>query len=100
MSEANDEVESVEQTDENPQMKVYIKPGCPWCISAVAWLENEGYDFTKADVINNAEAYDEMIELSGQSLAPTMTYGNLLLADFGVPELEKFVEEHGIVPED
>ena len=100
MSEPNDDVESEEQTDENPQMIVYIKPGCPWCISAVAWLEDEGYDFTKSDVINNAEAFDEMVELSGQSLAPTMTYGNLLLADFGVPELEKFVEDHGIEPEE
>ena len=99
MSEIND-LESVETIDENPQMKVYIKPGCPWCISAVAWLEEEGYDFTKIDVINNAEALDEMIEISGQTLAPTLTYGSLLLADFGVPELEKFVEEHGIMPED
>ena len=100
MSEANDDVESVEQTDEDPQMKVYIKPGCPWCISAIAWLENEGYDFTKIDVINSTEAFDEMIEISGQTLAPTMTYGSLILADFGVPELEKFIEENGIEPEE
>jgi glutaredoxin len=100
MSDANDGTDSAQQMDEDPQLKVYIKPGCPWCISAVAWLEDEGYDFTKVDVINNAEAFDEMIELSGQSLAPTMTYGSLILADFGVPELEKFIEENGIEPED
>ena len=100
MSETNDDVESVQQTDEDPQMRVYIKPGCPWCISAIAWLENEGYDFTKIDVINSAEAFDEMVELSGQTLAPTMTYGSLMLADFGVPELEEFIEENGIEPED
>jgi glutaredoxin 3 len=99
MSKTNDS-ESVEPIDENPQMKVYIKPGCPWCISALAWLEEEGYDFTKIDVINSTQALDEMVELSGQTLAPTLTYGSLLLADFGVPELEKFVEQHGIVPED
>ena len=52
------------------------------------------------DVINNAEAFDEMIELSGLTLAPTMTYGSLVLADFGVPELEEFIEENGIEPED
>lgn len=81
-------------------MKVYIKPGCPWCISALAWLEDEGYDFVKADVINSSDAFDEMVELSGQTLAPTMTYGRLLLADFGIAELEKFIEENGIEPED
>ena len=88
------------QVGEIPQMKVYIKPGCPWCIAAVNWLDDEGYDFTKSDVISSAEAFEEMRELSGQTLAPTMTYGSLLLADFGVPELEEFVEKHGIVPED
>lgn len=88
------------KADENPQMKVYIKPGCPWCIAAVNWLDDEGYDYNKVDVISNADAFNEMRELSGQTLAPTMTYGSLLLADFGVPELEEFVEKHGIVPED
>jgi len=106
MSESNDhadaaaDADSDAQNDENPQLKVYIKPGCPWCISAIAYLENEGYDFTKIDVINNDAAFEEMRELSGQTLAPTMTYGSLLLADFGVPELEKFLDEHGICPED
>jgi glutaredoxin len=88
------------QADESSHLKVYIKPGCPWCIAAVNHLEDQGYDFTKIDVINNDAAFGEMLELSGQTLAPTLTYGTLLLADFGVPELEKFLDEHGICPED
>lgn len=99
MSEANDNVEPTDPTDASPQMKVYIKPGCPWCTSALAWLEKEGYQFARIDVISSAEAFDEMVELSGQTLAPTMSYGDLVLADFGVPELEKFVDEHGIDPQ-
>lgn len=100
MSEASAVDESGAQTDENPQMKVYIKPGCPWCIGAIAYLDEGGYDFTKIDVINSDEAFEEMRDLSGQTLAPTMTYGSLVLADFGVPELENFLDEHGICPED
>jgi len=106
MSDSNDPADAASandaeaQNEENPQLKVYIKPGCPWCISAIAYLENEGYDFTKIDVINNDAAFEEMRELSGQTLAPTMTYGSLILADFGVPELEKFLDQHGICPED
>lgn len=79
-------------------MNVYIKPGCPWCISAVAHLKNEGYDFREIDVISNDEAMEKMEELSGQTFAPTLTYGDLILADFGVPELEAFLDEHGIEP--
>ena len=106
MSDSNDNADSTEVSEadveggEDLQLKIYIKPGCPWCISAIAYLENEGYDFTKIDVINSDAAFEEMRELSGQTLAPTMTYGSLLLADFGVPELEKFLDEHGICPED
>lgn len=83
---------------EEPEMVVYIKPGCPWCIDVVAWLKREGYTFRTVDVYADPEKYQEMRELSGQSSAPTMTYGELLLADFGVDELEDFVETHGIVP--
>ncbi len=99
-ADASGATEDSVPSDENLQLKVYIKPGCPWCISAIAYLENEGYDFTKIDVINSDAAFEEMRELSGQTLAPTMTYGSLLLADFGVPELEKFLDQHGICPED
>ena len=88
-----------EPSNDLPTMKVYIKPGCPWCIGAIAHLQNEGYDFRQIDVLHSEEAMSEMRELSGQTLAPTLTYGDLLLADFGVPELEAFLDEHGIEPQ-
>ena len=79
-------------------LKVYVKPGCPWCIDAEAWLKREGYRYEPIDVYADPAAYDEMRRLSGQSCAPPLTYGDLLLADFGVPELEAFLEAHEIHP--
>lgn len=80
-------------------LKVFIKPGCPWCVEAVAWLKREGYAFEEIDVLADAAAFDEMIRISGQSLAPTLIAGDdLVLPDFGVPELEAFLEEHEIHP--
>ena len=79
-------------------MKVYIKPGCPWCVDAVGYLKREGYNFEEIDVIANPDQFDEMRRISGQSCAPTMTVGDLLLADFGVDELEVFLEENGLEP--
>lgn len=81
-----------------PELKVYIKPRCPWCIDAVAWLKQAGYDFRVLDVTADPALYEEMQRLSGQSKAPTLTYGDLLLADFGVDELVPFLREHGIDP--
>lgn len=83
---------------DTPSLKVYVKPGCPWCTDAVAYLKREGYDFETIDVISNRDMFDEMREISGQTYAPTMTVGDLVLADFGVDELEAFLDEHGIDP--
>jgi len=81
-----------------PEMEVYIKPGCPWCVEAVSWLREQGYRFRTIDVIAEPDRYREMREISGQSKAPTLTYGDLLLADFGVDELIPFLREYGIEP--
>ena len=79
-------------------MRVYIKPGCPWCVDAIDYLKREGYEFEEIDVIANPDQFDEMRRISGQSCAPTMTLGDLLLADFGVDELKDFIAEHDLQP--
>lgn len=83
---------------DKPLLKVYLKPGCPWCVDAVAWLKKNDYSFEAIDVDADPSKYDEMREISGQGKAPTLTYGDLLLADFGVDELVPFLREHGIEP--
>ncbi|MEM1441640.1 MAG: glutaredoxin family protein [Verrucomicrobiota bacterium] len=79
-------------------LKVYLKPGCPWCIDAVAYLDREGFTYEGIDVIADREKYAEMQRLSGQTCAPTLTYGELLLADFDVDEMVAFFDEHDITP--
>ena len=78
-------------------MKIFIKPGCPWCIEATQWLKNNGYEFDEVNVLADSDAFDEMQRLSGQTKTPTMVMEDgLLLADFGVDELVPFLEENGI----
>lgn len=79
-------------------LRVYVKPGCPWCVDAEAWLKRAGYAYERIDVLADPAAFAEMKRLSGQSCAPTLTCGDRLLADFGVPELEAFLARHGIRP--
>ena len=79
---------------------LYVKSGCPWCVEAVDFLKSQGYPFEEIDVRRNPEAFKKMIEISGQSLAPTLAAGELVLPDFGVPELEAFLDRHGITPGD
>lgn len=75
------------------KIRLFIKPYCPWCHRAVDWLNAHGIKFETLDVISDPEAFDEMIDLSGQSLAPVIDVNGEVLADFGPEELAKFWEK-------
>ena len=81
------------------QFTLYIKPWCPWCVDAVAWLKARGYQFKTIDVLTDALGYARMKKISNQSLTPTLeTSDGKVLPDFGVDQLEKFLTTHGITP--
>ena len=71
---------------------LYIKPGCPWCEEVVAYFEQHEIEVQTVVVSGNPEAMQEMIDLSGQTKAPTMNWHGEVLADFGVDELVPFLE--------
>ena len=75
---------------------LYIKRGCPWCDEVVAYLERKKIEVQIFTVSSDREAMQEMINLSGQSKAPTMDWHGEVLADFGVDELVPFLKAHGI----
>ncbi|MES2476821.1 MAG: glutaredoxin family protein [Verrucomicrobiota bacterium] len=75
---------------------LYIKPGCPWCDEVTAYLNRKNIDVTTVVVSGNREAMQEMIDLSGQSKAPTLDWHGEVLADFGVDELVPFLKQRGI----
>ena len=67
-----------------------MKPYCGWCVKAKDWLDARDIDYEEIDVIADEEAFDEMIQLSGQELAPVIDVGGEILADFGPEQLEEF----------
>lgn len=78
----------------NPtQVRLFIKPYCGWCDRAIQWLEEHDVEFEEIDVISDEEAFDEMISLSGQDLAPVIDVDGEILADFGPRELAVFWKE-------
>jgi glutaredoxin 3 len=79
-------------------IKLFVKGGCPWCDMAEEWLQSKGFRYELVDVIDDHEAFQEMIRLSGQRRAPTMEVGGEVLADFGPDDLERFVREHALTP--
>ncbi len=54
------------------------------------WLDAHGVDYEKIDVIADEAAYDEMIRLSDQDLAPVIEADGEVLADFAPDQLPDF----------
>ena len=80
-------------------IRLFIKPYCGWCHKAIHWLDAHGVTYEKIDVIADEAAYDEMIRLSGQELAPVIEAEGEILADFApdqLPEFFKRVKNAGI----
>ena len=76
---------------------LYVKSGCPWCAEAEAYLQEHGIAYGKVDVNDDAAAREEMNRLSGQTKAPTLRWGDEILADFGADELEVFLRARKVV---
>ena len=54
------------------------------------WLDDHDVDYERIDVIADESAFDEMIRLSGQDLAPVIDIDGEILADFGPDQLAEF----------
>jgi len=57
------------------------------------WLDEHDIVYEKIDVIADEAAFEEMVRLSGQELAPVIEVDRKVLADFGPEELAKFWEK-------
>jgi glutaredoxin len=72
--------------------RLFIKPYCGWCDQAKRWLDAHDVKYEELDVFANETAFEEMIRLSGQELAPVLEVDGQVLADFGPEELPGFFE--------
>lgn len=77
------------------QVKLFIKPYCGWCTKAERWLAEHGVSYEKVDVISDEAAFEEMIQLTGQELAPVIQVDGQVLADFGPEQLAAFWQKLG-----
>ena len=71
---------------------LYVKRGCPWCVEVQEYFQTHSIPVTTVVVSGNKDAMNEMVNLSGQSKAPTLDWEGEVLADFGVDELVPFLD--------
>ena len=80
-----------------PRPILYVKSSCPWCDEAEDYLKQRGIAYDRVNVSSDRAGFAAMLELSGQTKAPTMDWDGEVLADFGTDELEAFLRERNVV---
>ena len=73
--------------------RLFVKPYCGWCQQAEQWLDEHHVAYQRIDVVADAAAFQEMVRLSGQELAPVLEAEGAILADFGPEQLPEFFAE-------
>ena len=76
-------------------IRLFVKSGCPWCDEAMEWLDQHGIRYELLDVLRNAAARQEMLDLTGQTKAPSIDVDGHILADFGADELAEWWARQG-----
>ena len=47
---------------------IYTKPGCPYCVKARDYYNENDIEFTEYDAQNDAERQKEMLDISGGNI--------------------------------
>lgn len=75
---------------------LYTKSGCPWCIEVVELLRKKNIPFEERNVTANAKFFKEMVEKSGQTLAPTLDIDGEILKDSDVGQVAEYMRKKAI----
>jgi glutaredoxin-like YruB-family protein len=62
------------------KITVYSSPDCAYCYTVKGYLEDNGFEYEEINIYEDTQAYDEMVEISGQKNVPvTVVDGNILI---------------------
>lgn len=65
-----------------PEIIVYSKAQCPYCVNAKQLLKNKGYTYTEIDIGNQPELAIEVVKKSGQRTVPQIFVGEHCIGGF------------------
>ncbi len=64
-------------------IKIYTKPGCPYCAAAKSDMDKKGIAYDEIDVKSDVESLDKMVRLSGGRTVPVIVDGDNVTVGFG-----------------
>ena len=81
-----------------PDVKLYSRKWCGWCVDAKDYLKAQGIAFAEIDVGVDSAADEEMQRLSGQCYVPTIVIDGHVLANFDTGQLKQFLAKLNASP--
>lgn len=76
---------------------IYTKTGCPWCVEALQFLNDNKIPFEEREVLSNAAYFEELTQKSGQTKTPTLDLDGKILADTDAQAIGMFLSENGML---
>ena len=67
---------------------LYVKGGCPWCVDALAYFEDKQVALDVVDVQADPSRMKELVEVSNQTMTPTLKHEDFIVSDFDLDEFE------------
>ena len=73
-------------------IKIYTTPTCSYCVQAKQFLAQRGVPYKELNVMEDNEALDEMVKLTGARSVPVIVCGSDVLVGFSRSRLEQIIE--------
>ncbi|MCY6369625.1 glutaredoxin domain-containing protein [Clostridium ganghwense] len=77
-------------------IKVYSTPTCPWCKKVKAYLESINARYKDINVVEDREAREKMIEISGQQGVPVIDIDGEIVLGFDKPRIINALDKRKI----
>jgi glutaredoxin len=72
-------------------IRLYTKPGCPYCVDAKEWLQQHGCRFEVLEITQNVQVLRAWRELSGGVGVPVLAHGKDLVIGFSPERYTEFL---------
>ncbi len=70
------------EKSDDPEVKVYSTPTCPYCVLAKQYLASKGVKYSDNDVSSDRESAMEMVKKSGQMGVPVLDVRGKIIIGF------------------
>ena len=81
---------------DRPDVLIYAKPCCPYCVAAKSLLTEKGVSYREIDISQNDAEREEMIRRSGRRTVPQIFIGSRHVGGFD--DLSALDQQGKLVP--